>query len=164
MDLVAFADAAYATDSKTQCSVSGYIIAYAGAAITYKAKLQPTVATSSTKAEFIAALYTAKAIKHIHSVLSDLGLLPLKPTIIYKDNKVAIDMVNHSKLTTIFHHMDIQHFAIQEWQNLGEVEMQHIWVLSTLLAMRQKHSARSSIGVICIKQWDIMALLIRGWL
>jgi len=45
MDLVAFVDAAYATDSKTRHSVSGYVIVFTGAVIAYKAKLQPTVAT-----------------------------------------------------------------------------------------------------------------------
>jgi len=64
MDMVAFADVANATDSKTHCSVSGYIIVYAGAAIAYKAKLQPTVTTSSTEAEFIAAVYTVKTVIH----------------------------------------------------------------------------------------------------
>ena len=125
-DLVAFADAAYATDIKTRRSVSGYVIVYAGAAVAYKAKMQPTVATSSTEAEFIAAVYTAKAVKHLRSVLSDLGLLPLKPSIIYEDNKAAIDMINDSKPTTRSRHIDIQHFAIQEWQDKGEIEMHHI--------------------------------------
>jgi len=125
-DLVAFANAAYATNTKTRHSVSGYIIVYAGAAIAYKAKMQPTIATSSTEAEFIAAVYTAKAVKHLQSVLNDLGLLYLKPTIIYKDNKAAINMINDSKPTTRSHHIDVQHFAIQEWQDCGEIEMQHI--------------------------------------
>jgi len=85
-ELVAFADAAYTTDTKTCHSVSGYVIVYAGAAISCKAKLQPTVAMSSTEAEFISAIYTAKAVKHLHSILNDLGLLSPKATIIYEDN------------------------------------------------------------------------------
>jgi len=64
-DLVAFADAAYATDTKTRHSVSGYVIVYAGATVAYKAKMQSTVATSSTEAEFIAAVYAAKGVKHL---------------------------------------------------------------------------------------------------
>jgi len=97
--LVAFADAAYTTKVKTQHSVTGYVIVFGGAAIAYKAKFQATVATSCTKAEFIAAVYTAKAVKHLCSVLSDLGLCPTKATIIYEDNKAAIDMINDSKPT-----------------------------------------------------------------
>jgi len=87
-------DAAYATDAKTHHSVSGYVIVYGGVAIAYKSKLQPTVATSFTEAEFTAAVYTAKAVKHLHSVLNDLGLLSPKASIICKDNKAVIDMIN----------------------------------------------------------------------
>ncbi len=98
-DLVGFADAAYATDTKTCRSISGYVVIYAGATIAYKAKMQSTVATSSTEAKFIAAVYAAKAVKHLWSVLNDLHLLPSKPTTIYEDNKAAIDMINDSKPT-----------------------------------------------------------------
>jgi len=122
-ELVAFADAAYATDTKTRRSVSGYVIVYGGAAIAYKSKLQSTVTTSSTEAEFIAAVYTAKAVKHLHSVLNDLGLLSPKATIIYEDNKAAINMINKSKPMARSRHIDVQHFAIQEWRNRGEIEM-----------------------------------------
>jgi len=126
MELVAFADAAYATDAKTCCSVSGYFIVYGGAAIAYKAKLQSTIATSSTKAKFIAAVYTTKAVKHLRSILNDLELLSPKATIIYEDNKAAIDMINESKPTARSCHIDVQHFVIQEWGNHGEIEMRHI--------------------------------------
>jgi len=88
--------------------------------------MQPTVATSSMKAEFTTAVYTAKAVKHLRSVLCDLGLPQQKATIIYEDNKAAIDMINDSKPTTQSCHIDIQHFAIQEWRDWGEVEMRHI--------------------------------------
>jgi len=88
--------------------------------------MQPTVMTSSTETEFIAAVYTAKAIKHLCSILTDLNLKPSGPTIIYKDKKAAINMINNCKPTTCFHHIDIQHFAIQEWQNQGNIRMHHI--------------------------------------
>ena len=125
-DLIAFADAAYATDVKTRRSVTGYIIVYGGAAVAYKAKLQSTVATSSTEAEFITTVFTTKAVKHLRSVLSDLNLLPNKPSIIYEDNKATIDMINDSKPTARSRHIDIQHFAIQEWRDRGEIELKHI--------------------------------------
>jgi len=125
-DLVGFADAAYATDTKTCQSISGYIIIYAGAAVAYKAKMQSTVVTSSTEAEFFADVYAAKAVKHLQSVLNDLHLLPLKPTTIYEDIKVAIDMINDSKPMAHSQHINVQHFAIQEWQDCGEIEMCHI--------------------------------------
>jgi len=113
-------------DIKTCQSISGYVIMYAGAAVAYKSKMQPTVATSFTETEFIAAIYTAKLVKHLQSVLNDLSLLPPKPSIIYEANKAAIDMINDSKPTMQSCHIDVQHFTIQEWCNKREIEMHHI--------------------------------------
>ncbi len=45
---------------------------------------------------------------------------------IYKDNKAAIDMINDSKPMTHSQHINVQYFAIQEWQNHGDLEMKHI--------------------------------------
>jgi len=105
-ELVAFADAAYATDSKMWHSISGYVIVYAGAAIAYEAKMPPTIATSSIEAKFIA---------HLRSVLHDLGLSQSRPTVIYEDNKASINMINDSKPMTCSRHINVQHFAIQDW-------------------------------------------------
>jgi len=154
---VAFADAAYATDTKTHRSVSGYAIVYAGAAISHKAKLQPTVATSSTEAAFISAIYTSKTVKHLCSILNDLGLLSPKATIIYEDNKAMIDMINDSKLTDQSWHIDVQHFVIQEWRNCGEIKMQQIpgiinpaddktKALSWILHSRHSHQTMGHYG------------------
>jgi len=35
-------------------------------------------------------------------------------------------MINDFKLTAHSHHIDVQHFAIQEWHDWGEIEMHHI--------------------------------------
>ena len=55
-DLRAYVDAAHATELKTRRSVTGLFINLGMGAIAYKCKLQPTVATSSTKAEFLVVL------------------------------------------------------------------------------------------------------------
>jgi len=78
-ELVALADATYATDLKTWCSISGgYAIVYGGAAIGYKAKVQPTIMTSLTEAKFIAAIYVAKAIKQFYFIVQ-LGFPTSRP-------------------------------------------------------------------------------------
>jgi Reverse transcriptase (RNA-dependent DNA polymerase) len=126
--LVGYVDAAYATDTNTRRSVTGFVITLCGAAICYRSKLQPTVSTSSTEAEFIAAVTAAKAVKYLRSVLSELGdNFKLKtPTIIYEDNTAAIEMINAGKPTNRTRHVDIQLFAIQEWKNRGDIVLAHI--------------------------------------
>jgi hypothetical protein len=52
--LVAYSDAAFEVDVKTRKSVTGLSLNYAGGCVAYKSKMQATVATSSTEAQFIA--------------------------------------------------------------------------------------------------------------
>jgi hypothetical protein len=126
LQLVGFVDAAHATDLHTRRSVSGMVFTLAGGAIAYKSKLQPTVSTSSTEAEFIAAVSAAKTAKYLRSVLADLGESQSGPTPLYEDNQAAIHMINDSRPTPRSRHVDIQHFAIQEWSAAGEIKMIYI--------------------------------------
>jgi hypothetical protein len=125
-DLTGFVDAAHATDPKTMRSVTGFGFMFAGGVVAYKTKLQPTVATSSTEAEFIAAVLAAKTGKYLCLVLHELGFLQLQPTALYIDNKAAIDMINVNKPTPRSRHIDIQYFAIQEWRARQLILVRHI--------------------------------------
>jgi hypothetical protein len=71
--LTGYVDAAHATDLKTCRSISGYIFTLAGGTVAFKLKLQATTATSSTEAEFMAAVSAAKVAKYLGSVLHELG-------------------------------------------------------------------------------------------
>jgi hypothetical protein len=124
--LVATSDAAYAVDLKTRKSVTGLSVNYAGGCVAYKSKLQATVATSSTEAEFIAAVSAAKIIKYLRYVLQDLDLLQDEPTLLYIDNQATMHMVNDDKPTPRSRHINIQYFAIQEWREAGILKVEHI--------------------------------------
>jgi hypothetical protein len=124
--LIGFADAAHAIDLTTRRSFSGFCFLLAGGAVVYKSKQQSVVATSATEAEFICAVQAAKTAKYLRTVLHELDVPQLFPTIIYEDNRAAIDMVNSSKPTPRSRHIDIQHFAIQEWKQRELVLLQHI--------------------------------------
>ena len=65
MQLAICVDAAHATDLRTRQSISGLVATLNETAIAYKAKWQPTVSTSSTKAEFIAAVSSGKMAKQL---------------------------------------------------------------------------------------------------
>jgi Reverse transcriptase (RNA-dependent DNA polymerase) len=126
LELVAFADAAHATDLKRRRSVSGFCCVLAGAAIAYKSKLQPAVATSSTEAEFVCAVQTAKTVKYLRSILAELGVTQRGPTTIYEDNLTAIAMVNSAKPTPRSRHIDTRYYAIQDWKRRQIVSLAHI--------------------------------------
>ena len=65
--------------------------------------IQSITATSSTEAEFLAAVFAAKHAKYLRAVLVELGYSPDGLTLIYEDNVFAIKMINappHRTLST----------------------------------------------------------------
>ncbi len=123
--LVGFLDAAHATTTNRR-SVTGLVMFYGGAAIAWKSRVQLVTATSSTEAEFYAAVTCAKMAKYLRYVLMELQALAPGPTELYIDNKAALAMVNESRPTPRARHIEIQHFAIQEWRERGDVILRHI--------------------------------------
>jgi hypothetical protein len=124
--LVGFVDASHAACLKTRRSITGIAFCFGGSAIAYKSKVQPVVATSSTEAEFYAAVVAAKMAKYFRSILTELGFEPSSPTPLFEDNEAAIAMINESRPTPRVRHLDTQYFAIQEWQRAGSIQMFHI--------------------------------------
>ena len=120
----AYADSDWATCVKTRRSFGGTVICLAGGTIAYKAKFHPTVAGSSTEAEFMAAYDTGKMILFIRSVLWDLGIPQEAATVLYEDNDACTAMGNAQKPTPRTRHMDIKYFSICEWveQDLVHLE------------------------------------------
>ena len=84
-DLVGFVDAAHANDLRRRRSTTRYAFILSGATIAYKLKTQTITATSSTEAEFIAAVAAAKTAKYLRSVLVDLGFPMQGPTKLFED-------------------------------------------------------------------------------
>ena len=124
--LAGYVDAAHATDLSTRRSITGLAFMLCGGPIAYKSKVQSTVSTSSTEAEFIAAVQAAKIAKYLRSILLELDYEQPGPTILYEDNQAAILMINSSRPTPRSRHIDIQHFAIQEWKANGDIILCHI--------------------------------------
>ena len=74
-------------------------IKLAGGTITYKTRLQPIVALSSTEAEFMATCDAGKMILFVRSIMWDLGIPQQAASILYEDNDAATAMANAQKPT-----------------------------------------------------------------
>ena len=87
--------------------------------------MQPVVTTSSTEAEFYAAFTCLKAAKYLRSVLQQLEAIRPGVTPLLVDNQAAIAMVNEKRPTPRARHIEIQHFAIQQWRDKGDIILRH---------------------------------------
>ena len=110
-----YADSDWATCVKTHRSFGGVCMRLAGGTIAYKTKFQPTVAGSSTEAEFMAAYDAGKMILFVRSILWDLGIPQEAATLLYEDNDACTAMANAQKPTPRTRHIDIKYFSLCDW-------------------------------------------------
>ena len=125
-DLHSYADSDWATCPKTRRSFGGACIRLAGGTVGYKCKFQPTVATSSTHAEFMSAHDAARQNLYLRSVMWDLDVPQEAATILYEDNDAATAMGNARKPTTRTRHIDIKYFSICDWIERDLITMERI--------------------------------------
>jgi hypothetical protein len=124
--VIAYGDSDWATCVKTHQSFSGICIQLAGGTIAYKTKFQPTMALSTTKAEFMAACDVKQMSLFVRSILWNLDVPQEAATIAYKDNDGCMAMGNTQKPTVRTRHIDIKYFALCEWVERNLIQLKHI--------------------------------------
>jgi hypothetical protein len=130
--LHAYADSDSAKCPKTRRSFGGACLRLAGGTIVYKCKFQPTIAGSSTEAEFMAAYDTGKMILYVQSILWDLGIPQEAATVMHENNDACMAMRNAQKLTPRTRHMDIKYFQLCDWV---ERDLMHLERVDTKINM-----------------------------
>jgi len=69
-----YIDADWASSISDRRSTNGFMFSFGSVAVTWSSKKQPTVALSSTKAEYRGAAMAACEVAWLHKLLGDLGL------------------------------------------------------------------------------------------
>jgi hypothetical protein len=126
VQLAGYTDADWAGNAADRRSTSGYAFSIGSAAVAWSSKKQPTIALSSTEAEYRgAAIATCEAIwlkrllKDLHEEVSD-------PTVIYCDNLSSIQLgknpISHARKK----HIEVHYHFVREHVLSGEVELQHV--------------------------------------
>ena len=71
--------------------MGGIVMMLAGAAVYYRTRLQPTIAQSSTKAEFTNMADAGKAALYLRWILEEIGISMDVPTPILADDQMQLD-------------------------------------------------------------------------
>uniref|UniRef100_A0AAV1VDW8 Uncharacterized protein n=1 Tax=Peronospora matthiolae TaxID=2874970 RepID=A0AAV1VDW8_9STRA len=87
-----FADVSWASDLDSRRSTTGYVFFINNSVVSWKSKRQPTVATSSTEAEYMASYSATQEAVWLHLLLSNRGIVPEAGTTIYEDNQGCITL------------------------------------------------------------------------
>jgi hypothetical protein len=123
--LVGYCDADYAGCMTTRKSTTGYVFTYNRSVISWASNRQPTVATSTTEAEYMALSDALKEGIWLSRMLSDLGI-PTAQFIIYCDNKAAIALTANPGKHKHSKHIDVRYHFIRERVIDDTVVIRHV--------------------------------------
>ena len=92
----------------------------------WTSKLQASVALSTAEAEVNACTVAVQELSYVCGVLSELGVVVVKPVSVFVDNQACIALSKHS-----IHHNKTKHFAIktcflQEKTEKGEILLEFL--------------------------------------
>lgn len=121
-----YVDSDWAGDKSSRRSTTGYLFSLNGAAISWRSRLQPTVALSSTEAEYRAATEAGQEVVRLRGLLQSINISQSDSTPLYCDNKGATDLA----VKQIYHartkHVEVQHHWIREKVSEGIIKLIHI--------------------------------------
>ncbi len=107
-------------------SISGYAFSLGAGLVSWSSKKQPTVATSSTEAEYIASCHGAKEAVWMRSLLKFLGFAQNIATTIHCDNVGSNFLTWDPSFHARTKHINIQHHYVCKKVKSGELHYTYI--------------------------------------
>jgi hypothetical protein len=123
--LLGYSNSDWASDVNDRKSTSGYVFTLGGGAISWSSKKQPTVALSSTEAEYITSAHAAKEATWLRLLLSELRQDMSSPTTLHIGNQPAIAIAHNPEFHEQTKHIDIRYHYIHQVVDDGTVSLKY---------------------------------------
>jgi len=149
-----YCDSDYAGDLDTRRSTTGFVFTFCGAAISWSSKLQPTVAVSTTEAEYMAAAQAVKEALWLRKLIMEFEL-QFGTMRIYSDNQGAIKLLKHPVASVKSKHIDVIHHFARERVARKEVQFEYIST-DLMIADCMTKALAASKFVFCCKGMGIV--------
>jgi hypothetical protein len=135
--VIAYCDADYAGDVDKRRSTTAYAFMLAGGSISWASKLQPTVATSTTEAEYMAAFFAVQEAIYVRRLMRDLGF-EQRMTQIMEDNQGCIFLSENPVFHQRTKHIDVKYHFVRERVESGEVKLVYVTTTDQLADLLTK--------------------------
>jgi hypothetical protein len=155
--LVGYCDADYAGDVDRSRSTTGYVFMLGTALISWSSRLQPTVALSSTEAEYMALTEAVNELEHLRQLLGSLHQEPPTPSTIFEDNQGALKLAANHQLQRRSKHIAVRYHRIREVIEAGVVQLMYINTKQQLADALTKHVGRATLELLASKIFTFVA-------
>lgn len=122
-ELRGYSDSDYAGDTDTRRSTTGYVFLLGGGAVSWRSKRQPTVALSTTEAEYMALAEAAREAIWLRLFLSELGFSQRSAITIFDDNQGAISLARNPVHHARTKHIDVRYHYVREQVAAGTINV-----------------------------------------
>jgi hypothetical protein len=102
------------------------MFSFGSGAVSWSSKKQPTIALSSTEAEYRGAAIAACDVVWLQKLLSDLGQLVDAPVVIYCDNISSILLANNLVYHAKTKHIEVHYHFIREKVPEKKIDLIHV--------------------------------------
>ena len=144
-DLTGFSDSDFGGDPDKRRSTTGYVFMLAGGAISWASKLQPTVAASTTEAEYMAAAHATKEALWLKKLMRSFGRDDGVPIKMFGDNQAALAIIQNPTSHQRAKHIDVQHHFVRDRVQRGEVAFEHVESKSNVADMLTKAVSKAQL-------------------
>jgi transposase InsO family protein len=153
---VGYCDADWGGDLDTRRSTTGYLFKIFGGVVSWRSRRQPTVALSTTEAEYMASADAARQAIWLRQLLEDLQLgLGQDPFPIYNDNAGTVALSKNPVYHERSKHIGLRHHYLRERVEDGTISLLHIPSVNNIadlftkpLPRDQFNKLRNLLGVI----------------
>ena len=153
IELMGYCDADWAGDANDRRSTTGYAFILGDGVVSWSSKRQPTVALSTTEAEYMAASHCTREAIWLRQLMADVRCKQVGGTLVMCDNQGAIALAKNPVHHARTKHIDVQHHFVREKVERGLIRLEYCPtedmvadVLTKALARERHERLRKMMG------------------